>query len=422
MTRGPHNCSNARPVRGTPLTALAACVLTIVACDDDRGAVDPEPTPDTAATVDAQLDVPDALDVLDDTDGDAAAPGPDTADASTERDLGSFDTADVASDARDASDDSGTSERPSLLDVRLSDTAWFAGPVELLAPSESLVPFSVAVPFFSDHLHKQRYVALPAGSNVTVRDDELVWPNGAALVKVMSDPATTDRPWVEVRALVFDGERWWPGTWTWDGGLNDGVPVVDGATIERAHPTDPEAGRVSYAVPSTMECERCHGGDDPQPLGFVARQLDHAADSGAASLVGAGVLTAPLFTSQRLSDPAGDAPLDERARSWLAVNCGSCHARGEAGARRGLVLTLDATAEVDLGICRYETIAAPTPPDVFWIVSPGDAAASALWYRAASLDPAARMPDVPHATIDEHGVDLVRRWIDAMDVTPCSDR
>lgn len=391
-------------------TAYLVPVLAALAfaCSDTSTAPGP---PDVDAD-DAAMDA-DARDVASD------APSGDVEHDAT--DTGATPDAPVGGDAGDAGDvaDAGPT---SPLPPTLSDTGWF-GDLRTLTPGPSLVPFDVAVPFFSDHASKQRFITLPAGTAVDVdADGALIFPVGTAVVKTMSDPRMSSPPWLEVRAWLLTDDGWRPGTWIWDETIEDGVRIDDGVVLARPHPTDPQAPDAGWPVPSLSECVRCHGDVGPRPLAFVPRQLDHPGDPGAASLVAAGVLTSTLTPATPLVDPHGDAPLEARARSWMDVNCGSCHAPGQAGARRGLVLTLDATADTALGICEVETLGSPTPDDIWYLISPGDAAASAMWYRAASLNASARMPDVPYATVDDDGVALLRAWIDAMPDTPCEDR
>ncbi len=396
--------------RAAALAVLGACLISC----SDADPVDPVIADGGADAADAgNADSPGGPDA--DEGGDAPADADEGGDAPA-------DASDVASADVDA--DTTSSSRPAVLAGPLSATGWFVGDVADLTPSDGLAPFDVALPFFSDHVDKQRYAIVGPDGPLDVTDDgaTIAWRDGTVLVKVMTDDDTTELPWLEVRALVLSEGRWWPGTWVWDADTGDGRPVVDGATLARLHPTAAAAGVIDYPVPTVAECERCHGGDDPAPLGFVAAQLDRERDPGAASLVAAGVLSRPVVAARRHVDPLGDASVEDRARSWLAVNCSSCHARGEAGARRGLILTLEATTEAELGICRYETLAAPTPADVFWLVSPGDPDASALWYRTATLSERARMPDVPYATVDEDGVALVRQWISELQATPCDER
>lgn len=405
----PHPPDSRMPSRKARiLIALAA--LAYACCDTSTA---PSPTDPGAADAVADADVHDVA--SDAPSGDVEHDATDAGhapDASVEGD------ASGASDASDVADAGPTSPLPQAL----SDTGWFDD-VRALTPGPTLVPFDVAVPFFSDHASKQRFITLPADTAVDVdADGVLIFPVGAAVVKTMSDPRMSSPPWLEVRAWILTDEGWRPGTWVWDAALADGVRIDDGVTLSRPHPTDAAAGDAGWVVPAMGECIRCHGDADPQPLAFVPRQLDRPDDPGAASLVEAGALATTLAPSLALVDPHGAAPLEARARSWMDVNCGSCHARGVAGARRGLILTIDATTESELGICRYETLGSPTPDDVFWILAPGDPDASALWYRAASAAPGARMPDVRYVTVDDDGVALLYDWIAAMQDTSCDER
>ena len=108
--------------------------------------------------------------------------------------------------------------------------------------------------------------------------------------------------------------------------------------------------------------------------------------------------------------PARDdlaADVDDRARTYLHVNCSSCHrpggpALGELDLRRQTTLA-------DTGLC-----APPTQGNVGLvdpaIVDPGEPMNSVLWVRMR--DPGAyRMPPIASAVVDNAGVALIEQWI-----------
>ena len=102
------------------------------------------------------------------------------------------------------------------------------------------------------------------------------------------------------------------------------------------------------------------------------------------------------------------APLAERARAYLAVNCAHCHQKGAGG-----------TATIDLrhvaALPAMQTLDASPMQGTFQIdrpaiVKPGDPSRSVLLYRVRCSG-RGRMPHIGSQTVDTDGVDVIRRWI-----------
>jgi hypothetical protein len=95
-------------------------------------------------------------------------------------------------------------------------------------------------------------------------------------------------------------------------------------------------------------------------LGFTTQQLNHDVDQGSGSenqltyLESRGVAkglpdpsTLPAFV-----DPFGTAPVDTRARDYLAGNCSHCHRPGGAADVSGLWLLVSETEPTRYGVCK----------------------------------------------------------------------
>src|SRR5262249_22056634 len=98
--------------------------------------------------------------------------------------------------------------------------------------------------------------------------------------------------------------------------------------------------RQTWYFPSPYDCLSCHNQNAGTILGVNARQLNRDLPGGGNQLLKwqhlgmfpSGVTADAVATSPRLT-PMSDAhaPLMDRARSWLDVNCGYCHRPGGAG-------------------------------------------------------------------------------------------
>lgn len=236
------------------------------------------------------------------------------------------------------------------LPPRLSGTGLYASLAPPLRVSAGIVPFEVNAPLWSDGSHKERFVAVPPGRPIVPTDsDGYAFPDGTVLVKnfhldtVLGDAAS--RILVETRFLIARGNppqtRWHGISYAWhrdqsDADLVDALEGRDEVVAVRTAPGTRKGKRWRY--PSASDCRQCHSGRGS--LGFITPQLNRPARGDAAvnqlrRLADLGVLaphhvtaTPPAWRWHGL-DEAG-APLEKRARSYLAANCSHCHGNGSA--------------------------------------------------------------------------------------------
>jgi hypothetical protein len=116
-------------------------------------------------------------------------------------------------------------------------------------------------------------------------------------------------------------------------------------------------------------------------------------------------------TTQLVNPHDEQAPLSDRARSWLDVNCAMCHQpNGPGNAMIDLRLSTELT---QMGL--LNTV--PTQGDLgipgAKIIKPGAPELSILLRRISVLDEA-RMPSVGVHMVDERGVELIADWIKSL--------
>jgi hypothetical protein len=105
------------------------------------------------------------------------------------------------------------------------------------------------------------------------------------------------------------------------------------------------------------------------------------------------------------------APIEDRVRSYLDVNCSQCHCPGGVGnfdARFDTPMTrqniVNAPAAVTLGIADAR------------IVVPGNTANSVLYQRVTSPVSTVKMPPLMRNQVDQQAAQDIREWIDGLPV------
>jgi mono/diheme cytochrome c family protein len=164
---------------------------------------------------------------------------------------------------------------------------------------------------WADGATKRRWVYLPPDTSIDTSDmDGWVYPVGTRLWKEFSVDGTR----LETRLLVKVGEALWTlVAYSWKADQSDAVAAPDGV---------PNAAGTDHDIPSSTDCQRCHGGLPDSVLGFTAVQLSHAGDGVTLdTLVREGRLT--KSPASPLVVPGNDATA--AALRYLHANCGQCH-------------------------------------------------------------------------------------------------
>jgi uncharacterized repeat protein (TIGR03806 family) len=306
---------------------------------------------------------------------------------------------------------------------RLSRWGLFAGDPALQQPAPGVVPYQVIAPLFSDHARKHRFLRLPAGSQVGYSaEGRWTFPEGTVAVKTFAVPADGGgERLVETRLLVREATGWEPYVYLWNAEQREAVRLLPGKRVPVSF-TDENGDRQAfdYVVPNVNQCERCHATDgEVDLLGPRTRQLDR--DGQLEQMEALGWFAQPLPPPEervRLVDPAGDAPLEQRARAYLEANCAHCHSGAGAAEASGLRLGVNDPTGRSLGLCRLPGSAGDTGGRKLDIV-PGDPDASVMIYRMESDRPGVKMPELPSVLVDHRGVELIRAWIAAMEPKGC---
>lgn len=307
-------------------------------------------------------------------------------------------------------------------------------------PAADVIPYDVISPLFSDYATKHRFIRVPAGEQASIdADGDLVFPDESVIVKTfgflgdLRDPSSAERL-VETRLLVRRHGTWVPLIYRYDADMHEARLWQYGARVPVEW--DNLAGThvsITYRVPDAVQCANCHGGTDPvHLLGVRVRQLDRDHDYGAAGggvenqldhLVRVGVLaSAPAAVDRHpLVDPFDTTQsLETRTRSYMEANCAHCHRVGGGSDQSGLLLGIEITDPLRLGICKDPAAAGHGAGGRAVDIMPGEPDASVLVYRVESEEGGVKMPELPTVLHHAEGAALIREWIAAMPVTHCA--
>jgi uncharacterized repeat protein (TIGR03806 family) len=180
------------------------------------------------------------------------------------------------------------------------------------------------------------------------------------------------------------------------------------------------AQRLDYAVPNINQCKQCHQQNDAAtPIGPTAANLNDGAQL--QRWAASGRLTGLPATPPRLArwdDPA--APLPDRARAYLEVNCGHCHSPAGFASNSGLYLQHDEPDPAHQGIGKRPVAAGRGSGGMFFAISPGDPDASILVHRMESSEPGVMMPQFGRTVAHAEGAALVRAYVASLRPVPAA--
>lgn len=280
-------------------------------------------------------------------------------------------------------------------------------------PAPGLIPYDVNLSFWSDGAAKERYMALPDGTTITIRTDgDFDMPNGSVLVKYFRLGGSL----IETRFIVRKTDGSWAGySYEWNAGQTQAQLVdLDGKDVDIN-------GQI-WRYPSRAECLACHTVAAGGSLGVEALQLNrtitYAATGRTANQLDTydaiGLLSASLDTelkSEALTTPMSMAALEQRSRSYLHANCANCHRPG--GTTQASMDLRYTTAFADMNVCNVLPQNGDLGITDARLLAPGEPAQSLLLERISRLD-SARMPPSSSNMLDPDGITLLSDWIMAI--------
>jgi putative heme-binding domain-containing protein len=248
------------------------------------------------------------------------------------------------------------------------------------------------------------------------------WPDGAVLVQTIF-LSTSGKPGhkVETRILTKQSGVWAGYSYVWNDSQDDATLAPSGGAEVAISDTEvaEKTGLKTWKVPGRTDCMSCHSRAANFVLGLNELQSSCTVKSGGAelnqlelfeqwNLIG-GEAAPPLSAGVNLRDPYHSAyGVDVRARSYLHVNCSSCHVFAGGGNSR---MQLNIEKKLD----EMQLIGAPAQHGTFglsggMLVSRGNPANSVLLQRLSRRG-VGQMPPRGSQVVDAQAVKLFHDWI-----------
>lgn len=309
--------------------------------------------------------------------------------------------------------------------TKLSKTGLFSS-VPQHKPAPGVLPYAINVERWSDGATTERLLGIPGEGQI---EDVGQWnlPENSVVAKTLSLETEVGNPEsslrIETQVLHRHATGWKAYTYAWDDEGTDAtlVPPDGGERILTVlDPKVPGGHRIQrWKFQSRVNCLSCHNGRGGVTRGLNSAQwnregrIDGKRENQLDALQRLGVFKTSV--NRQVSPTAHPfderLSLDLRARTYLDVNCSSCHrpnggglvpmhlGRGQTLAKTG---TLNADpVRGDFGISGAKVIA------------PGAPHKSTLYYRMATLG-SGRMPHLVSSEVDVKGLDLIHRWIKSL--------
>jgi uncharacterized repeat protein (TIGR03806 family) len=329
---------------------------------------------------------------------------------------------------------------------QLSDWRLFQVYAGELVPNERVIPYDLKSALFTDYAHKFRTVYVPEGEApaATLAGGGFDLPVGSILSKTFYYPnsaggllkardmvedfsaaglALNKVKLIETRLLVHTTSGWIGLPYVWNDAGSEATLEVTGAQFDLRFSDTGES--FSYAVPDFNQCKGCHMENltaaTMAPVGFKAHHLDkaygplQATGNQLSRLVEHGYLASDEVTVEGVVDWRNtNQSLDDRARSYLDINCGHCHNEVGAADTSGMFLTRTTMEPIRLGLCKPPVAAGQGTGGRAMGIDPGAANNSILVYRMASDDLGAMMPELGRSLVHQEGVALIEEWVNKM--------
>ena len=318
---------------------------------------------------------------------------------------------------------------------KLSDYNFFEGALNAIQPGYGVLPYKPISSLFTDYALKERFVWVPVGETARfVQDNKsLDFPLGSALIKMFYYnnvlPTNTTRI-IETRVMVKTQNGWDFAEYVWNDAQTEAFleTTEDGGYTEVNWLKDGQERFVNYRIPAKQQCVICHTNDfETLPLGIKPQNInsmlsyDDGSNNQLQKLIDFGYLEDALPESILTVVDWKDASksLEQRAKSYLDINCANCHIDGGQGDYRVIRLGYSDTLNNDenAGVC----VDADTPiPGLMGQkhIAPGDPENSIIYYRmSVTGDQPYKMPQFGQSLVHTEALVVLEEWINSLNQT-----
>ena len=318
---------------------------------------------------------------------------------------------------------------------KLSDYNFFEGTLNAIQPGYGVLPYKPISSLFTDYALKERFVWVPVGETARfVQDNKsLDFPVGSALIKMFYYnnvlPTNTTRI-IETRVMVKTQNGWDFAEYVWNDAQTEAFleTTEDGGYTEVNWLKDGQERFVNYRIPAKQQCVICHTNDfETLPLGIKPQNInsmlsyDDGSNNQLQKLIDFGYLEDALPESILTVVDWKDASksLEQRAKSYIDINCANCHIDGGQGDYRVIRLGYSDTVNNDenAGVC----VDADTPiPGLMGQkhIAPGDPENSIIYYRmSVTGDQPYKMPQFGQSLVHTEALVVLEEWINSINQT-----
>ena len=310
----------------------------------------------------------------------------------------------------------------------LSEFGFFINPSKQI-PSKNVHPYELITSLFSDYSYKKRFVYVPEREKgIYQKDQAFNFPVGSALIKTFYYPQDERNlelglRLLETRVLLHKESGWEAVAYVWNEEQTEAFIKIAGKTINTSWINKQgSAIPVRYRVPNKNQCKECHSANDEiLPIGPKARNLNKNIfyEAGAKNqliyLLEEGVIGSYPKNFNTIVDWENeDSSIESRARAYLAINCGHCHAPSGVANSTGLYLDFNETRSIHLGINKRPVAAGRGSGNFKYSIVPGNAEESILLFRMISTEPGIMMPESGRSLMHHEAISVISQWIQSM--------
>ncbi len=317
----------------------------------------------------------------------------------------------------------------------LSEYNFFNGALNAIEPAYGVLPYEPISSLFTDYAVKERFVWVPVGETASFdqNNKSLDFPTGSALIKMFYYnnvlPTNTTKI-IETRVMVKTQNGWDFAEYVWNEAQTEAFleTTEDGGYTEVNWLQDGQERFVNYRIPAKQQCVICHSNDfETVPLGIKPQNInsfltyDDGPSNQLQKLIDFGYLEDALPSNITTVVDWEDASnsLEQRAKSYLDINCGNCHIDGGQGDYRAIRLGYTDTLNNDenAGVCVEGDTPIPVGGGTFItkLIAPEDSGNSIIYYRmSVTGDEAYKMPQFGQSLVHTEALALMEDWINSI--------